>query len=72
MAITLPLEQMSIEDKIQAMESLWDSLCAEAEGLQSPAWHGEVLAQRAQAAQHGEDGFEYWEQVKRDLRQHTP
>lgn len=27
MSITLPLEKMSVEEKIRIMESIWDDLC---------------------------------------------
>ena len=46
MDVTLPLDQMTIEDKIRTMEILWDDLCRQAEGRPSPAWHGEILRER--------------------------
>ena len=33
MASTLPLDKMSVEEKLQAMESLWDDLCNKAGGV---------------------------------------
>ena len=35
MANTIPLDKMSVEEKIQAMESLWDDLCRKAGGVSS-------------------------------------
>ena len=35
MSSRLPLEKMSVEEKIQAMESIWDDLCGRADSL---AW----------------------------------
>lgn len=46
MAATLPLEEMSVEEKLQAMESLWDDLCGRAGVISSPDWHEDVLAER--------------------------
>ena len=43
MAVTLPLDKMSIEEKIQTMESIWEDLCKSADSLSSPSWHEEVL-----------------------------
>jgi len=63
MATTLTFETMTVEQKIQAMESLWDSLCAKADSIPTPAWHGEVLAQREQSLQSGEDRFEEWSRL---------
>ncbi len=68
MAITLPLEQMSVEEKLRAMELLWDDLCNEAGGVTSPAWHEEVLAEREARHQRSEEKFEDWETAKRNIR----
>ena len=38
MANPLPLKEMSIEEKLRAMESLWDDLCGRAGSMSSPAW----------------------------------
>ncbi|MEY4802512.1 MAG: hypothetical protein RLZZ274_1243 [Cyanobacteriota bacterium] len=43
MAFDLPLTQMSLEDKVQAMELLWAELSKNPEQVVSPAWHGEEL-----------------------------
>jgi hypothetical protein len=68
MAITIPLDKMSIEEKIQTMESIWDDLCARADSMPSPPWHREVLAEREAAIRCGEDKFEDWETAKRNIK----
>ena len=68
MASTLPLEKMSVEEKLQAMESLWDDLCSKAGAVSSPAWHEDVLAARDAAQKRGDDQFEDWEAAKRNIR----
>lgn len=68
MAIHLPLEKMSIEEKLQAMESLWENLSSQAERYQSPSWHGEILAEREAAIENGEDSFEDWEKAQVTIR----
>ena len=68
MASTLPLEKMSVEEKLQAMESLWDDLCSNAGGMASPAWHEDVLAEREVMQKRGDDQFDDWEAAKRDIR----
>lgn len=65
---TLPLEQMSVEEKILTMESLWDSLCQQTEDLESPGWHGDLLADRVAAVERGEAHFDDWETAKRNIR----
>lgn len=68
MAITIPLKEMTVAEKIQAMESIWEDLCSHAENLSSPAWHEDVLAEREEMQQRGEDQFEDWETAKKNIR----
>ncbi len=68
MASTLPLEKMSVEEKLQAMESLWDDLCGKAGAVSSPAWHEDVLAERDAMQKRGDDQFEDWEAAKGNIR----
>lgn len=68
MASSLPLKTMSVEEKLQAMESLWDDLCAHAETMSSPPWHEDVLAQRDAARERGDDKPEEWEAAKSNIR----
>jgi len=58
---------MTQEEKIQAMELLWDDLCARSDNLTSPAWHGELLADREKAIQRGDEQFEDWDFVKKEI-----
>jgi len=50
------------------MEMLWDDLCARSDDLASPAWHGELLAEREKAIQRGDEQFEDWDFVKKEIR----
>ncbi len=68
MSISLPLEKMSVEEKLQAMESIWDDLCDRADSLASPAWHGEVLAERESALKGADDEFIDWEKAKQNIK----
>lgn len=68
MASTLPLDRMTVEEKVQAMEALWDDLCRRAEGVESPEWHANVLAERHAACEHGEELSEDWNVAKRKIR----
>ena len=64
----LPLDQMSIEEKLGVMELLWDDLCRRVDDIPSPAWHGAILADREAALANGEDVFEDWEAAKKSIR----
>jgi hypothetical protein len=67
MPISLPLDEMSAEEKVRMMESLWDDLCRRAETVESPPWHGEILAEREAAIRRGEDHFEDWESARQKI-----
>jgi putative addiction module component (TIGR02574 family) len=66
--VTIQIEKLTITEKIQVMESLWDSLCAQADNISSPAWHSEVLQQREDMLNNGEDSFVDWNDAKEDIR----
>lgn len=72
MTISLPLDKMSLEEKLQVMEAIWDDLSQHADELQPPAWHGEVLAEREAAVDRGDEQFEDWdaakEKIEKDIR----
>ena len=68
MATTLPLEKMSISEKIQTMESIWEDLCKTADSISSPPWHEKVLNEREEGIKLGEDEFVDWEIAKKNIR----
>jgi len=68
MAVTLQLNKMSVEEKLQTMEAIWDDLCSSVEGVLSPNWHGEILKDRETALANGEDSFVDWEDAKNNIR----
>ena len=44
------LQGLPLEDRLEAMEALWDSIAREPAALEVPAWHRETLQRRL--AQH--------------------
>ena len=68
MPATLPLKKMTIEEKIQAMEAIWDDLCDQANSPVAPDWHSVVLTEREIAIERGEDEFIDWETAKRKIK----
>ena len=68
MNITVQLDQLSTAEKLRTMEYLWDDLCRHANEVPSPAWHGEVLAQREQAVADDNAAFHDWEGEKARIR----
>ena len=65
------VSRLSKAERLQAMEWLWASLSKEQRDLESPEWHGEVLAARKAKADAGEAQFLSVEQVKERLHRQS-
>ena len=59
------IKKMSVAQRLQAMESLWDSFLYEGIEVDSPPWHGEVLAQRKAKIDNGQARFLTIEQLRK-------
>jgi hypothetical protein len=60
--------RLSNAERLQAMEWLWASLSREEQDIESPEWHGEVLAARQAKVDSGEAEFFTVDQLKDRLR----
>jgi putative addiction module component (TIGR02574 family) len=58
------VEQMSVHERLEAMELLWQSLASRPEQVPSPDWHGEVLAERVEEIRAGRAKFLTLQEVK--------
>lgn len=67
MGVTLSVEKMSIEEKIQTMETIWDDLCNKANSISSPSWHTKVLNDRENGISQREDVFIDWNSAKKKI-----
>ena len=68
MKYKIPLNKMSTQDKIEAMESIWEDLCKNADSLSSPDWHKKILQNREVSLKEGNDEFVDWQDAKEDIR----
>ena len=68
MDITLPLDQMTLAEKLRLMEALWSDLSRNEQQLESPAWHEQVLKERDERVRSGQETFVDWESAKQQLR----
>jgi len=66
------IEQMSLAERLQTTELLWKAISDRLEELSSPAWHGELLAERAAKIERGEATFLTIDQVKKRLQKKRP
>jgi len=71
MAISLPLDKMSNQDKIAAMEELWDDLCRQPESFASPDWHQEILKAREADIKNGQAEFTSFDKAKERIQDQT-
>ena len=62
------IERMSVAERLQVMEQLWDALCRDAGEMASPEWHRDVLDDRRARAQRGEAKFLTLDQLRARLR----
>lgn len=67
MSTLTEIEKMTLSERLEAMELLWDSLSRDASAVASPAWHGDVLAERLEKISRGEGVFLSLDEVKRRL-----
>jgi len=65
---TLPLDKMTVAEKLRAMEALWADLSRDERQIESPEWHGDVLRGRMDAVKNGKESFVDWETAKKQLR----
>jgi len=68
MGVALKLDEMSLADKLQTMETLWDDLCNHVQDVAVPEWHHEVLAARETDLRDGKEHFSDWESAKEAIR----
>lgn len=61
------LANMPVAEKIQLMESLWESLSNEAAAT-VPAWHGDVLTERGALLDQGQEPLSSWGDAKQRIR----
>jgi len=64
MSVSLPLDKMTVQEKIMTMETLWRDLSQDEESYQSPLWHREILECRE--TEGGE--FTDWNDAKEEIR----
>jgi hypothetical protein len=67
MEATLPLDKMTVAEKLRAMEAIWADLSRNESHIESPEWHGDVLRERDAKIKSGQEKFVDWEAAKKQL-----
>ncbi len=68
MELQLPLNQMTVDEKLRAMEQIWADLSRNEAELPSPPWHRDVLEAREARLRQGTERIVEWEEAKRRIR----
>ncbi|MEQ1859285.1 MAG: addiction module protein [Chthoniobacteraceae bacterium] len=55
-------------EKLRLMETLWEELSRRDEEVESPAWHGDALAETEQRLADGREEVLDWDCAKAELR----
>ena len=67
----IPVEEMTLEEKLQTIEEIWDNLQRTAEQVPVPGWHADVPRARAQRVREGVSKFRDWGEAKQRIREQT-
>ena len=67
----LPLDQMTVEEKLRAMEAIWRSLSKHENQVPVPDWHKQVLDERQRRIDAGQATFVSLEEMKERVRKRT-
>ena len=58
------ISKMSVLERLQTMEALWDSLRDKTEEIKSPGWHQDILRNRKEKIEAGHTKFLSLEELK--------
>jgi len=65
------IKQMSKQEKLHLMETIWQQLSIDEEQIEVPQSHKEMLEKRAAMAEQGEAEFLDWQQAKKQINKAT-
>lgn len=63
MSTDLQIDQMTLEEKLRAMEALWDALCRH-DAVPVEQWHKDTLDERQHLIEEGQAKFSDWQTAK--------
>ena len=68
MSHELPLSTMSVGEKIQLLERVWEHLCHQSGDVRSPEWHSAILKERQKQIEEGRMSVSPWSEAKERLQ----
>jgi putative addiction module component (TIGR02574 family) len=67
MSTALQIDRMTVQEKLQAMEALWNSLRQNEQDVPVPQWHKDILDARERDIKSGKAKFLDWETAKAQI-----
>jgi len=64
----IEIGHLSREEKLRVVEALWEDLSRDAEQVESPDWHREVLDEIDRRLEAGQESVVDWPEAKKELR----
>ena len=65
------IKRMSLQEKLETLETLWGEIAQTEEGIPVPAWHQELLDQRENLIKAGKAKFLDWDTAKQMINDAT-
>ena len=63
----MPLEKMTVEEKLEVLDAVWQDLRKSEISIPVPEWHKQILESRRRAFLNGEIGYTNWEDAKDEI-----
>lgn len=64
----ISISDLSLSQKLDLMESIWNDLSSDEKSLQSPDWHKEILNERDSAHKQGKLKTSNWSDAKKRIK----
>lgn len=69
--VDLNISELTLAQKLNLMEAIWDDIAKDESVLKSPAWHETVLKDRENALASGKASVSDWEKAKERIRRNV-
>ncbi len=69
MSVIEQIHQLTLQEKLIAMEAIWDDISSGEENLEIPQWHKDLLDEREKLIADGKARFIDWEEAKEQIKQ---
>ena len=69
MQSTIEIRNLSREEKLRVMETIWEDLSREDEEVEFPDWHQKALQETERRLNSGQEKIVDWQVAKKELRE---